>query len=135
MTGASTLTFTQTAAASSAVAGGTVSYTITIANTGTSVYAGASFTDPLGGVLDDATWNDDAVASGGTLTFASPVLSWSGDVPASGTDHHHLFGHRAQPRHREHDPGQHHHLPVRGQQLPGRQPRPPVHRDGRRSPS
>ena len=83
--GASTLTFTQTAAASSAVAGGTVSYTITIANSGASVYAGASFTDPLGGVLDDAAWNGDAVASGGTLTFASPNLSWTGNVPANGT--------------------------------------------------
>jgi len=83
--GASTLTFTQTAAASSAVAGGTVSYTITIANSGASVYTGASFTDPLDGVLDDAAWNGDAAASGGTLTFASPVLSWTGDVPAGGT--------------------------------------------------
>ena len=66
--GASTLTFTQTAASSSAAAGGRVDYTITIANSGGSVYAGAAFTDPLGGVLDDATWGGDLVASSGTPT-------------------------------------------------------------------
>ena len=83
--GATTLTFTQTAAAASAVAGGTVTYTITIANSGASPYTGASFTDPLGGVLDDAAWGNDAVASSGTVAFASPTLSWAGDVPANGT--------------------------------------------------
>jgi uncharacterized repeat protein (TIGR01451 family) len=83
--GASTLTFTQTAAAGSAVTGGKVSYTITIANSGASPYAGASLTDPLGGVLDDAAYGGDATASAGTVTFASPVLSWAGDVPAHGT--------------------------------------------------
>ena len=67
------------------MAGGTVDYTITIANSGASPYAGASFTDPLGGVLDDAAYDNDATASAGTVTFASPVLGWSGDVPASGT--------------------------------------------------
>ena len=82
--GASTLTFTQTAAAPSAVAGGKVAYTITIANSGASPYLGASFTDPLGGVLDDATWDNDAAASSGTVAFASPTLSWAGDVPANG---------------------------------------------------
>ncbi len=83
--GASTLTFTQTAAAASAVAGGTVAYTITIANSGASQYTGASFTDPITGVLDDAAYNNDAVASGGTVSFASPTLSWAGNVPANGT--------------------------------------------------
>jgi large repetitive protein len=83
--GADTLTFTQTAAATSAVAGGTVHYTITIANSGASQYTGASFTDPLTGVLDDAAYNNDAVASGGTVSFASPTLSWAGNVPANGT--------------------------------------------------
>ena len=62
-----------------------VHYTITVANSGASPYTGASFTDPLTGVLDDAAYNDDAVASAGTVTFASPDLSWSGNVPADGT--------------------------------------------------
>ena len=35
-------------------------------------------------MLDDAAYDNDAVASGGTVSFASPVLSWSGNVPASG---------------------------------------------------
>ena len=83
--GASTLTFTQTAAAPSAVAGGTVAYTITIANSGASPFNGASFTDPLSSVLDDAAYNNDAVASGGTVSFTSPTLSWTGNVPANGT--------------------------------------------------
>ena len=83
--GASTLTFTQTSAAASAVAGGTVAYTITIANSGASQYTGASFTDPLTGVLDDAAYNNNAVASAGTVSFASPTLSWAGNVPANGT--------------------------------------------------
>ena len=83
--GASTLTFTQTAAAASAVAGDTVAYTITIANSGASQYTGASFTDPLTGVLDDAAYNNNAVASAGTVSFASPTLSWAGNVPANGT--------------------------------------------------
>ena len=82
---ASALTFTQTAAASSAVAGGTVAYTITIVNSGGVAATGASFTDPLGGVLDDAAYGNNAVASSGTVTFATPVLSWTGDVPAGGT--------------------------------------------------
>jgi large repetitive protein len=83
--GASTLTFTQTSAAASAAAGDTVAYTITVANSGASPFNGASFTDPLTGVLDDATYNNNAVASAGTVTFASPTLSWTGNVPANGT--------------------------------------------------
>ena len=69
---ASTLTFTQAAAAPSAVAGGTVDYTITIANSGASPYTGASFTDPLGGVLDDAAYNNDAAASAGLVDVRQP---------------------------------------------------------------
>ena len=79
------LTIVQAAATtsgSSAVAtpGGVVSYTITVSNTGQVPYAPASFSDPLGGVLDDATYNGDAAATAGTVSFASPVLSWSGSL-------------------------------------------------------
>ena len=83
--GADSLTFTQTAAAASAVAGQVVDYTITIVNSAASPYSGASFTDPLTGVLDDAAYNSDAAATAGTVTYASPTLSWTGDVPANGT--------------------------------------------------
>ena len=92
VTGASTLTFSQTAAAASTVAGQVVHYTITIANSGASPYTGASFTDPLTGVLDDAAYDDDAVAvvtgtstAAGTVSFTSPTLAWAGDVPAVGS--------------------------------------------------
>ncbi len=83
--GASTLTFTQTTAAPSAVAGGTVAYTITIANSGLTAYAGAAFTDPLTGVLDNATYNNNAAASAGAVSFTNPDLTWTGDVPATGS--------------------------------------------------
>ena len=83
--GADSLTFTQTAAAASAVAGQVVHYTITIVNSAASPYSGASFTDPLTGVLDDAAYDSDATATAGTVTYASPTLSWTGDVPANGT--------------------------------------------------
>ena len=42
---------------------GTVGYTITFTNTGTLGYTGVSLEDPLGGVLDDATYNSNAVAT------------------------------------------------------------------------
>jgi len=83
--GADSLTFTQTAASGSTVAGGVVAYTITIVNSAGSPYTGASFADPLGGVLDDAAWDNDAAASGGTVSFDGSALSWAGDVPANGT--------------------------------------------------
>ena len=59
-----------TTSGSNAVAtpGGTVSYTITVTNTGQVPYTGASFTDPLAGVLDDATYNNNAAATAGTVT-------------------------------------------------------------------
>ena len=83
--GADSLTFTQTAASASTVAGGVVGYTITIVNSAGSPYTGASFADPLGGVLDDAAWDNDAAASGGIVSFDGSALSWAGDVPANGT--------------------------------------------------
>ena len=49
-------------------------------NTGQTLYAGAAFTDPLGGVLDDAAYNSDAAATAGTVSFASPDLSWAGSL-------------------------------------------------------
>ncbi len=82
---ATTLTFTMTADTASAPAGGVVHYTITVANSGLTAYAGATFTAGLGGVLDDASYDNDAVATAGTVTFTSPSLTWTGNVPASGT--------------------------------------------------
>ncbi|MGN6427167.1 MAG: Ig-like domain-containing protein [Leifsonia sp.] len=67
------------------VPGDTITYTITVENTGTVDYtaaAPASFTDDLSAVLDDATYNNDA-SSG--ATYAAPTLSWSGALAAGDT--------------------------------------------------
>ncbi|MET8685984.1 DUF11 domain-containing protein [Streptomyces sp. NPDC004732] len=71
---------TATPSPSPATAGGKVSYTLVIRNTGTARYTGAKVTDDLGGVLDDATYNRDARASGGRVSFATPRLTWTGDL-------------------------------------------------------
>ena len=60
--------------------GGTVTYTITATNSGQATLTGASFTDPLTGVLDDAAYNNDAHASIGTVGYTSPTLTWTGDL-------------------------------------------------------
>ena len=49
-------------------------------NTGQVPYTGATFTDSLAGLLDDAAYNHDAAATGGTVTFASPSLTWTGNL-------------------------------------------------------
>ncbi len=82
---ASTLTFTTTADTAAPAAGGVVHYTITATNSGLTAYNGATFTAGLGGVLDDASYDNDAAATAGTATFTSPTLTWTGNVPASGT--------------------------------------------------
>ena len=74
------LSITKTASASYVVPGGTEAYTITLANTGQTPYAGTTVTDDLAGVLDDATYNGDAVASRGSIAYASPTLTWTGDL-------------------------------------------------------
>ena len=82
---ATTLTFTATAGTAAVAAGGVVHYTITVANSGLTPYTGATVTAGLGGVLDDASYDNDASATAGTAVFTSPSLTWTGDVPASGT--------------------------------------------------
>ena len=74
------LTITKTAAASTTTPGSTVSYTITVTDTGPTPYTAASITDPLSGVLDDATYNNNAAATSGTVSYASPVITWTGDL-------------------------------------------------------
>ncbi|WP_219950013.1 DUF11 domain-containing protein [Salinibacterium sp. M195] len=66
--------------------GDVVSYTVTATNTGGSAYTSAepaTVTDDLSGVLDDATFNNDASANAlSGPTFTSPILSWSGPLAA-----------------------------------------------------
>ena len=74
------LTITKTANVSTAAPGSVVDYTITVDNTGQTPYTGAAFSDPLTGVLDDASYDGDVHATAGTASFASSNLSWAGDL-------------------------------------------------------
>ena len=74
------LTIVKTASTATTVPGGTVSYTVTVTNTGQTPYPGATVTDPLGSVLDDAAYVGTASATTGTVSYASPVLTWTGDL-------------------------------------------------------
>nr|BFE51511.1 hypothetical protein GCM10017745_49380 [Saccharothrix mutabilis subsp. capreolus] len=65
-----------------AVAGDTVTYTITVTNRGQTTITGATITDDLTGVLDDAAFGT-VTATIGTPLFAAPTLTWTGDL-ASG---------------------------------------------------
>ncbi|MFE0026019.1 internalin [Amycolatopsis sp. NPDC059021] len=79
------LRLTKTASPDVAKPGEKVTYTVTAHNPGTGTYRGARFSDDLSGVLDDATYNDDVRATGGTVSYARPVLSWTHDLPAGAT--------------------------------------------------
>ncbi|MEV3936373.1 GEVED domain-containing protein [Glycomyces sp. NPDC049804] len=75
----------KTAATAAAGPGDTVAYTITIANTGQAAYIGATVTDDLTAVLDDAVYNGDAGADAGTMSYSAPVLTWTGDLEPGAT--------------------------------------------------
>ncbi|MBK9156532.1 MAG: DUF11 domain-containing protein [Micropruina sp.] len=75
-----TYAVSKSASASSAVPGAKVTYTVAVTNTGGSAYTGATFSDALAGVLDDATYNNDAVASSGSVSLSGSTLSWTGDL-------------------------------------------------------
>ena len=79
------LTIAMTASPATATPGSTVSYTVTVTNTGQTPYTGASVTDSLAGVLDDAAYNGDAPATAGSVSFASPDLTWTGDLALGAT--------------------------------------------------
>ena len=55
-------------------------YTITVADTGQTPYTAATVTDDLTGVLGDAAYDSDAAATAGTVSYASPTLTWTGDL-------------------------------------------------------
>ncbi|WP_338703296.1 LPXTG cell wall anchor domain-containing protein [Streptomyces sp. Q6] len=78
------LTIRKTAAPQNPRPGDTITYTVTVTNDSDAPYPGATLTDDLADVLDDATYNDDARATTGTVTYTEPTLSWTGDL-APGT--------------------------------------------------
>jgi uncharacterized repeat protein (TIGR01451 family) len=74
------MTITNMASATTATPGDTVSYTVTVTNSGATAITDASVTVPLTGILDDATYNNDAIATEGLVSYASPSLGWTGDL-------------------------------------------------------
>ena len=74
------LAIVKTATASTTTPGSIVGFTITVDDTGQTPYTGITVTDPLGGVLADATYNNDAIASSDTVSYVSPTLTWTGDL-------------------------------------------------------
>ncbi|MFD7733989.1 hypothetical protein ACFV6F_26870, partial [Kitasatospora phosalacinea] len=79
------LTVEKTATPGSTHPGGRVDYTLTVTNDGTGPYAGATLSDDLTGVLDDAAYNGDLTADSGTATYTAPKVDWTGDVAAGQT--------------------------------------------------
>ena len=84
ITNSASLTFTKSADVDATTAGAVVHYTVTVVNFSHVPVSSANFTDSLAGILDDATFNGDAVADGGTVVYTTPNLAWSGAVPARG---------------------------------------------------
>ncbi|HET7014345.1 MAG TPA: putative Ig domain-containing protein, partial [Streptosporangiaceae bacterium] len=80
VTTAPVLTINSTASTSTTTPGSTVTYTVTVTNAGAVAINDARFTDNLTGVLDDATFNNDVTTTSGSISFASPNLSWSGSL-------------------------------------------------------
>ncbi|PWG08744.1 hypothetical protein DF268_36280 [Streptomyces sp. V2] len=78
--GVGVLKLSKTYTPDTATPGSKLTYTVTVENTGTGTYPGASWTDDLAGVLDDATYGDDATASSGAVNYTAPKLTWSGDL-------------------------------------------------------
>jgi large repetitive protein len=79
------LTITKTSDTTFVVPGGTAHYVITAHNSGQTSYTGASFTDSLAGVIDDASYNGNAAANLGAVTFAGSTLTWTGDLAVAAT--------------------------------------------------
>ena len=64
--------------------GDVVTYSVTATNTGDSAFTDAYpavVFDDLSGVLDDATYNNDATSSvSGALSYSQPLIAWSGSL-------------------------------------------------------
>ena len=79
------LTIVKTASAATAVPGQTVTYTVTVTDSGQTPYAGAALTDSLAGVLGDAAYDGDAAATAGSVSYAAPNLTWAGSLSPGGS--------------------------------------------------
>ena len=91
------LTIVNIASVSTTTPGSTVDYTITITNSGQTSYTGATVTDPLAGILDDAAFDGDGTATSGSVDFSSPDLTWTGQPGPRRQRQRHVLRHRDQP--------------------------------------
>jgi uncharacterized repeat protein (TIGR01451 family) len=83
------LAITKRASTQIARPGDTVTYTVTVTDNGTLDYTAASpaiVTDSLSNVVADATYNNDAAAAAGTVSYTAPELTWSGPLAAGATE-------------------------------------------------
>ncbi|MET8541360.1 IPT/TIG domain-containing protein [Kitasatospora sp. NPDC004799] len=73
------------ASGSTVTTGAKVTYTVTVAQKGADEVKGATVTDDLSKVLDDAAYNGDAKATSGTAEVKDGKLTWTGDLPVGGS--------------------------------------------------
>ncbi|MFF2951782.1 hypothetical protein ACFVVU_10645 [Kitasatospora sp. NPDC057965] len=64
--------------------GDKITYTVTVTQKGNGHVEGATITDDLSKVLDDAVYNGDAKASTGEVSVTDGTLVWKGDLPIDG---------------------------------------------------
>ena len=62
-----------------------VGYTLVITNSGQAPYADISVAESFAQMLDDAAYDGNAATSTGTLSYASPVLTWTGSLAPGAT--------------------------------------------------
>ncbi|MER7175533.1 hypothetical protein [Streptomyces mesophilus] len=79
------LEITKTASPAKVAPGGTLTYTVKAKNISRLPYPNAKFSDDLTDNLDDATYNNDAEATIGDVSYAEPKISYVGDIPAGQT--------------------------------------------------
>ncbi|MFG2905211.1 IPT/TIG domain-containing protein [Kitasatospora sp. NPDC048286] len=65
--------------------GDKVTYGVTVTQQGADEVKGATITDDLSKVLDDATYGGDVKATSGTAEVKDGKLTWTGDLPVGGT--------------------------------------------------
>ncbi|MEH6375337.1 hypothetical protein V7793_13525 [Streptomyces sp. KLMMK] len=78
---ATSIRIAKSADRTSAHPGDTVTYTVTVTNTGTTAIDGAAISDDLSDVVDDARLTTSS-ADSGSASFSSSTLRWRGDLPS-----------------------------------------------------
>ncbi len=111
------LTITKTASTATAVPGQTVTYTVTITDTGQTPYAGASCRRRADRGAGRRGLQRRRRRHRRVGVVRRPNLTWTGEPVAGRIGDGHLLGHREQPRHRRPGPRQYRHLVGGGEQL------------------